>query len=62
LKAYPTKENIQTLLQIAHMEARTLSIGAAIPTKETIKDLIRKAHLEMLSLSSRIPNFEGKPQ
>jgi large subunit ribosomal protein L10 len=60
--AYPTKENIQTLLQIAHMEARTLSIGAAIPTKETIKDLIRKAHLEMLSLSSRIPNFEGKPQ
>jgi large subunit ribosomal protein L10 len=56
--AYPTKENIQILLQIAHTEAHALSIGAAIPTKETIKDLIRKAYLEMLSLSSRIPNLE----
>jgi len=57
--AYPTKENIQVLLQIAHTEAYALSIGAAIPTKETIKDLIRKAYLEMLSLSIRIPNLEG---
>ena len=57
--AYPTKENIQVLLQIAHTEAYALSIGAAIPTKETIKDLIRKAYLEMLGLSSRIPNLEG---
>lgn len=60
--AYPTKENIQILLQIAHTEAHALSIGAAIPTKETIKDLIRKAYLEMLSLSSRIPNLEEGSQ
>lgn len=56
--AYPTKENIQALLQIAYQEAYALSLGAAIPTKETIEDLIRKAHMEMLSLSMRIPNLE----
>jgi len=58
--AYPTKENIQVLIQIAHQEAYALSLGAAIPTKETIKDLIRKAHAEMLSLSMRVPNLEGE--
>lgn len=57
--AYPTKENIQALLQIAYQEAYALSLGAAIPTKETIEALIRKAHTEMLSLSMRIPNWEG---
>lgn len=58
--AYPTKENIQTLIHIAYQEAYTLSLGAAVPTKETIKDLIRKAYAEMLSLSMRIPNLEGE--
>ena len=58
--AYPTRENIAMLLQIAYREAYTLSLNAAIPTKETIADLIRKAHMEMLSLSSRLPNLEGK--
>lgn len=58
--AYPTRENIQTLIQIAYQEAHALSLNAAIPTKETIKDLIRKAHFEMLSLSMRIPNLEGE--
>ncbi|MCS7096227.1 MAG: 50S ribosomal protein L10 [Candidatus Bathyarchaeota archaeon] len=58
--AYPTKENIQVLIQIAHKEAYALSIGAAIPTKETIRDLIIKAHLEMLSLSSRLSSLEEK--
>ncbi|MEM2419663.1 MAG: 50S ribosomal protein L10 [Candidatus Bathyarchaeia archaeon] len=57
--AYPTRENIQVLLQIAYQEACTLSLGAAIPTKETIEALIRKAYMEMLSLSMRIPNLEG---
>lgn len=56
--AYPTRENIQTLVQIAYREARALAIGAVIPTKETIKDLILRAHAEMLSLSMRIPNLE----
>lgn len=50
--AYPTKENMETLMQIAHQEAYALAIDAVISTKETIKDLIRKAHVEMLSLSS----------
>ncbi|MEM3609171.1 MAG: 50S ribosomal protein L10, partial [Candidatus Bathyarchaeia archaeon] len=58
--AYPTRENIAMLLQIAYREAYTLSLNAAVPTKETIADLIRKAHMEMLSLSSRLPNLEGK--
>ncbi|MEM3153907.1 MAG: 50S ribosomal protein L10 [Candidatus Bathyarchaeia archaeon] len=58
--AYPTKENIQILIQVTHQEAYALSLGAAIPTRETIKDLIRKAYAEMLSLSMRIPNLEGE--
>ncbi|MGQ9530191.1 MAG: 50S ribosomal protein L10 [Candidatus Bathycorpusculaceae bacterium] len=58
--AYPTPENTVTLLQLAHQNAYALSINAAIPTKETVADLIRKANMEMLSLSSRLPNLEGK--
>jgi len=57
---YPMKENMVTLLQIAHREAYTLSINATIPTKETIEDLIRKAHTEMLGLSSRLPTLGEK--
>jgi large subunit ribosomal protein L10 len=58
--AFPTSENMVSLLQIAHREAYALSVGAAVPTKETIEDLIRKAHAEMLSLSSRLPSLEEK--
>jgi len=58
--AYPTKENMETLVQIAHQEAYALAINAVISTKETIKDLIRKAHAEMLSLSSRLHTVEEK--
>jgi large subunit ribosomal protein L10 len=58
--AYPTRENVAMLLKIAYREAYTLSLNAAIPAKETVADLIRKAHMEMLSLSSRLPNLEGK--
>jgi large subunit ribosomal protein L10 len=57
---YPMKENMVTLLQVAHREAYALSISAAVPTKETIEDLIRKAHTEMLGLSSRLPTLEEK--
>ncbi|MEM2971007.1 MAG: 50S ribosomal protein L10 [Candidatus Bathyarchaeia archaeon] len=58
--AYPTRENITALLQIAHKMAYALSMNTAIPTKETIADLIRRAYMEMLSLSSRLPSLEGK--
>jgi large subunit ribosomal protein L10 len=58
--AYPTKENMVILVQLAHHEAYALSTNAVIPTKENIADLIRKAHVQMLSLSSRIPSLEGK--
>ena len=50
--AYPTKENMETLVHIAYQEAYALAINAVVSTKETIKDLIRKAHSEMLSLSA----------
>ena len=49
--AYPTKENINALLQTAHQKAFALSLSAAIPTKENIGDLIRKANAEMTSLN-----------
>jgi large subunit ribosomal protein L10 len=58
--AYPTRENITVLMQIAHQEAYALALGAAIPSKETIRDLIVKAHTEMLSLSSRLSSLEEK--
>jgi large subunit ribosomal protein L10 len=58
--AYPTKENMTVLLQLAHQKAYALSINASVPTKETIADLVRKAHAEMLSLSSRLSTKEEK--
>lgn len=58
--AYPTKENIQALLQIAHQDAYRVALGAAVPSRETVKDLIIIAYAQMLSLSMRIPNLEGK--
>ena len=59
--AYPTKENINALLQTAHQKAFALSLGAAIPTKETIGDLIRKANAEMTSLNTAIEKTTPKP-
>jgi len=58
--AYPTPENMNMLLQIAHKEAFALSLGAAVPTKETIADLIRKAHTEMLSLNNVVEKATPK--
>ena len=54
--AYPTNENINTLLQIAHKEAYALALNATVPTKETIEDIIRKAHTQMLSLNNKAEN------
>jgi large subunit ribosomal protein L10 len=54
--AYPTNENIDTLLQLAHKEAYALALNATVPTKETIEDIIRKAHTQMLSLNTKAEN------
>jgi large subunit ribosomal protein L10 len=53
---YPTNENINALLQIAHKEAYALALNATVPTKETIEDIIRKAHTQMLSLNTKTEN------
>ena len=58
--AYPTKDTIASLLQVAHQKAVALSVGAAIPTKETIGDLIRKANAEMTSLSGTVEKAKPK--
>ena len=58
--AYPTNENINTLLQIAHKEAYALALNATIPTKETIDDIIRKAHTQMLNLKTKTENNKPK--
>ncbi|MFB3888625.1 MAG: 50S ribosomal protein L10 [Candidatus Bathyarchaeia archaeon] len=58
--AYPSKETIVPLLQVAHQKSVALAVGAAIPTKETIGDLIRKANAEMQSLSSAIEKKKPK--
>ncbi|MGD0645006.1 MAG: 50S ribosomal protein L10 [Candidatus Bathyarchaeia archaeon] len=58
--AYPTKDTIVSLLQVARQKAVALSVGAAIPTKETIADLIRKANMEMTSLSGAVEKAKPK--
>jgi large subunit ribosomal protein L10 len=58
--AYPTTENITTLLQTAHQKAFALSLNAAVPTKETIADLLKKAHTEMLSLNNAVEKATPK--
>ena len=58
--AYPTKENINALLQTAHQKAFALSLGAAVPSKETIGDLIRKANAEMTSLNKAVEKTTPK--
>jgi large subunit ribosomal protein L10 len=58
--AYPTNENINTLLQIAHKEAYALALNATIPTKQTIEDIIRKAHTQMLNLKTKTENNKPK--
>jgi large subunit ribosomal protein L10 len=58
--AYPTNENIHTLLQIAHKEAYALALNATVPTKETIEDIIRKAHTQMLNLNTKAENNKPK--
>jgi large subunit ribosomal protein L10 len=58
--AYPTNENINTLLQIAHKEAYALALNATVPTKETIEDIIRKAHTQMLNLNTKAENNKPK--
>jgi large subunit ribosomal protein L10 len=58
--AYPTSENIVTLLQTAQQNAFALSLNAAVPTEETIADLLRKANAEMLSLNSAVEKAAPK--
>jgi large subunit ribosomal protein L10 len=58
--AYPTKENIDALLQTAHQKAFALSLGAAVPTKENIGDLIRIANSEMTSLNKAVEKVTPK--
>jgi len=58
--AYPTNENIDMLLQIAHKEAYALALNATVPTKETIENIIRKAHIQMLSLNTATENSKPK--
>ncbi len=58
--AYPTSENITTLLQIAHKESYALALNATIPTKETIEDIIRKAHTQMLNVNNKAENNKPK--
>lgn len=52
--AYPTTENISTLIQAAHQEAFNLGVNANITTPDLIVDLLRKAHTEAFLLSSKI--------
>ncbi len=58
--AFPARENVAALLQLAHQRAFSLALTAAVPTKETIGDLIRKADAQMTSLSNAIEITKAK--
>jgi len=52
--AYPTTENIFTLLQIAALESHNLAVNADIMASEIMPELIRKAYAEAIILDSKI--------
>lgn len=52
--AYPTTENITSLIQMAHQRAYNLTINAGIITPESIVDLIRKAYIEAATLQMKL--------
>ncbi len=52
--AYPTKENINFLVQKAYLNAKSLILLANIITPDTISDIIAKAQVTALSLSDMI--------
>ena len=52
--AFPTRENIPALLNLAHQKAFALSLNAEVPTRETITELIRKANVEAAGLKNTI--------
>ncbi len=52
--AFPTRENIPALLNLAHQKAFALSLNAEVPTRETISELIRKANVEAAGLKNTI--------
>jgi large subunit ribosomal protein L10 len=50
---YPTKQNIQILLNKTHQEAMNLSLEAGYPTKETIVNLLAITNLKAKALESK---------
>ncbi len=52
--AYPTVENVTSLIQLAHQQAYNLTMNASIITPESIVDLIRKAHIEAATLQMKL--------
>lgn len=57
--AYPTAENINSLLRRAFQDAYSLSINAAIVTVETFPDLIRKAYTQAAALNNILEDRHG---
>lgn len=53
--AYPTKSNIEMLLQKAFTSSKAVSLEAGIVTKATIGGLLAKANAQAVSLSAMVP-------
>jgi len=58
--AYPSTENISSLLKTAHQRAHNVALNAGIPTSETIADLLRRSYMEMIGLSNRLAAIDNK--
>jgi len=58
--AYPTAENIVSLIKMAHQNAYNLTINVGIPTHESTVDLIRNAYGEALVLKAIIESKKIK--
>jgi large subunit ribosomal protein L10 len=57
--SYPTKNNINALLQNAHQNAFNLAFNAEIPSSESIVLLLSKAQGQALSLASHLPDLKS---
>jgi len=58
--AYPTKDTIEILIQMAHTQAVNLGVEAEIEDSEIMDKLIAKANAQMLSVAKQVASKNGE--
>ncbi len=60
--AYPTKENITTLLQKTHMDAFSLAMNSDMIVEETLELKLSEAQMKMLALAAKLDPASLDPE